>query len=142
MVEFSDLYKEIQGHEISLYQYDAGEVKSATIELNKQYGIFIDITRFSSLAETKRAIAHETGHCVTGCTHKVSSSLDLVQKHEYKANRWAVKRFLPFEQIQAAIQDGYTKPWQLAEYFGLPEPAIKWAIHYYIENCGLSFSVK
>ena len=142
MVEFSDLYKEIQNHGISLYQYNAGEVKSATIELNKQYGIFIDITRFPSLVETKRAMAHEIGHCVTGCTHKVSSSLDLVQKHEYKANRWAVKRFLPFEQIQAAIQNGYTESWQLSEYFGLPESAIKWAIHYYVENCGLSFSVK
>lgn len=139
MVEFSDLYKEIQGHGISLYQYDAGEVKSATIELNKQYGIFIDITQFPSLVETKRAMAHEIGHCVTGCTHKVSSSLDLVQKHEYKANSWAVKCFLPFEKIQAAIQDGYTEPWLLAEYFDVPETAIKWALHYYIENCGFSF---
>ncbi|MCI1951768.1 MAG: ImmA/IrrE family metallo-endopeptidase [Clostridiales bacterium] len=142
MVEFSDLYKEIQNHGISLYQYNVGKSRSATIELNKRYGIFIDATQFSSLAETKRVIAHEVGHCVTGCTHKVSSSIDLVVKHEYKANRWAVKRFLPFEKIQAAVQDGYTEPWQLAEYFDVPETAIKWALHYYIEDCGMSFSAK
>jgi hypothetical protein len=142
MVEFSDLYKEIQNHGISLYQYNVGEVKSATIELNKQYGIFIDITRFPSLAETKRALAHETGHCATGCTHKVSSSIDLVAKHEYKANQWAVKHFLPFGRLQEAMREGYTESWQLAEYFDVPETAIKWAIQYYTGNCGLSFGMK
>lgn len=66
-----------------------------------------------------------------GCTHKVCSSLDLVQKHEFKANRWAIEKYIPFNELNCAITDGYTEVWQLAEYFDFPEDFIEKAIDYY-----------
>lgn len=74
---------------------------------------------------------HEIGHCATGCTHKVSSQLDLIAKHEYKANRWAIEKYVPFEQLNLAMSNGYTEIWQLSEYFDLSEEFIKKAISYY-----------
>lgn len=112
---------------------------AATIEMNNSYAVFIDPHCFSSIAEMKEAIAHEVGHCATGCTHKVSSTLDLVSKHEYKANRWAIERYLPFDDIRSAIKAGYTEPWELADYFGVSEPFIKRAIYYYTEFQGKQF---
>jgi Zn-dependent peptidase ImmA (M78 family) len=140
MIEFSDIYKAIKDNDIKLYQYDIGNMKSATIELSGKYAIFADISRIGSIKEAKRALAHEIGHCATGATHKVCSPLDLVGQHEYKANRWAVERFLPFDELQQAMKDGYTELWQLAEYFNISERAIRWALHYYTENRGMSFN--
>lgn len=88
----------------------------------------------------KATLIHEVGHCATGCTHHLDSSFELIGQHEHKANRWAAERFLPFVKLQKAMGEGYTQPWELAEYFGVSEDAIKWALNYYTENCGLSFN--
>lgn len=84
-------------------------------------------------------LAHELGHCATGYTHQSDSPLDLVCQHEYKANKWAVERFLPFSDSQAAVKDGYTEIWELAEYFSVSEEFIRWALYYYIEYKGCRF---
>lgn len=130
-VQLETIYNDLRKQNISLYVYDVGPEKSVTIELNHKYAVFIDPFRIDSISEIKRALIHETGHCATGCTHKVSSSLDLVAKHEYKANRWAIEHYVPFEDLQSAIEKGYIEKWQLAEYFDLPEEFIEKALSYY-----------
>ncbi|WOC33021.1 MULTISPECIES: ImmA/IrrE family metallo-endopeptidase [Caproicibacterium] len=141
MIDFSDLYEELTAQQIAFYQFDVGEQKSATIEMRGRYAVFIDMASFPTLAESKRAIAHEIGHCATGCTHQVCSPLDLIEKHEFEANKWATERFLPYDEICTALAEGHIEPWQLAEYFGISEKAIRWALRYYIENRGLRFNV-
>lgn len=107
--------------------------------MSSRYGIFIDQSKFSTARDMKGALAHEVGHCATGCTHKVSSSLDLVEKHEFKANRWAIEQYLPFEILNDAMKNGYVEPWALAEYFDLPEDFITMAIRYYTVYQGKKF---
>lgn len=131
MVELGKLYGDMKAQGISFYAYDVGDEKGVTLELNNSYAIFFNAFKVTSIPEIKCIIAHEIGHCATGCTHKVSSPLDLVAKHEYKANRWAIERYVPFDDLQAAIKQGYTERWQLAEYFDLPEPFISRALGYY-----------
>jgi hypothetical protein len=131
MVELAALYGDLKKQNIYLFSYNVGPEKSVTLEMNHKYAIFADFFQMDSIAEIKRALAHEIGHCATGCTHKVCSSLDLVQKHEYKANRWAIERYLPFDNLNTAIVNGYSEPWQLAEYFDFPEDFINKAIDYY-----------
>lgn len=99
----------------------------------------IDPSCFTSIREMKEAIAHEAGHCATGCTHKISSSLDLVEKHEYKANRWAIERYLPFDDINSAIKAGYTDLWELADYLNVSEKFLRKAIGYYTGPRGKHF---
>lgn len=131
MVELKNIFADMEKEKVSLFPYEVGEEKSVTIEINNQYAIFLDTFRVKTVTETKWILAHELGHCATGCTHKVSSSLDLVEKHEYKANKWAIERYIPFEKLSAAIQEGYSERWQLAEYFDMPEPFIEKALNYY-----------
>lgn len=131
MVELNTIFADMEKEKVSLFPYEVGEEKSVTIEINNQYAIFLDTFRVKTVTETKWILAHELGHCATGCTHKVSSSLDLVEKHEYKANKWAIERYIPFEKLSAAIQEGYSERWQLAEYFDMPEPFIEKALNYY-----------
>lgn len=135
MVELNSLYEDMRTQQVALYTYDVGEETSVTIELNDQYAIFLDPFRVGSIPEMKRILAHELGHCATGCTHKVSSPIDLVEKHEYKANRWAIERYIPFDELCSAIKYGYTERWQLAEYFDLPEAFIQKALNYHFSVC-------
>ncbi len=131
MVDLNTLYEDLRKQQVALYPYDVGNEKSVTIELNNKFAIFLDPFRVESIQEMKYILAHEIGHCATGCTHKVCSPLDIVQRHEHKANRWAIERYLPLENINAAIRQGYTEPWQLADYFDLPEGFVQTAIKHY-----------
>ena len=49
------------------------------------------------------------------------------------------KKLLPFSEMRAAMEDGYTELYQLAEYFEVPEDLIRQAVEYYTGPCGLSF---
>jgi hypothetical protein len=131
VTELSEIYKDAGNQNIRLFIHHIGFADAATIELNGQYGIFLDPSCFDTLKRYKEALVHEIGHCATGCTHKVSSPLDIIQRHEYKADRWAIERYLPYEALNEAITSGYTEAWELAEYFDLPENFIVKALTYY-----------
>ncbi|WP_101698538.1 ImmA/IrrE family metallo-endopeptidase [Clostridium minihomine] len=131
MVELSAIYNDIEAQGITIFTQDIGFADAATIELNGKYGIFLDLSCFESVPKYKAMLAHELGHCATGCTQKVSSPLDLIEKHEYKADKWAIEQYIPFSAINEAVNDGYTEGWQLAEYFDVPETFIEKALLYY-----------
>ena len=138
-MQLSDLYSELRSQDISLYVKAIGFSRAATIEYRGKYAVFLDSSCFESLRTMKQVLAHEIGHCATGCTHRVSSPLDLVERHEYKADRWAIERCLPFDELREAMRRGAREPWQLADYFDLPESFIRQAIRYYTGPRSLSF---
>lgn len=129
MLDLAAIYREAERQHVSLFPCALGFARAATIELEGRYGVFFDTQGTNQ--EIKRVLAHELGHCATGCTHKVSSSYDLIAKHEYKADRWAIEYCLPFEDLRRAMRYGMTEPWQLADWFDLPEPFIRLALDYY-----------
>ncbi|MBE6723286.1 MAG: ImmA/IrrE family metallo-endopeptidase [Ruminococcaceae bacterium] len=118
----------------------SNETDALIFEIDGYYTILLNSLCFHSNAEIRTAIAHEIGHCMTGSTHRVSSPLDLIEKHEFQANKWAAERYLPFCELRKAMYNGYTEVWQLADYFNFTDEFVRWALHYYTENCGLSFN--
>lgn len=125
------LYESMYLDGLKLYDYRLIENKAATICINGDYHIFIDTQRTESIADETCAVAHEYAHCKTGTTHSVYSSFELISKHEYKADKWAVHKLLPFEEYQQALQEGYTEIWQLAERFNVTEDFIRRADYIY-----------
>lgn len=125
------LYDELVHRGISLFDYRIGGPAAATIELGGQYAIFLDTERIGSAAEETCIVAHEYGHCATGATHAVSSPLDLVEKHEYKADKYAVHRLIDAAALRQALNEGCTEVWQLAERFGVTEDFIRRAAYIY-----------
>ena len=140
MVSLATIYQDARRLGVALIPYSIGFADAATLEMDGRYGIFLDFDQFETIADYAAALAHEVGHCATGCTHRVSSPYDLVCRHEYKADRWAIQRYLPFEELQKAVAAGCTEPWQLAEYFQLPEDAVRRALTYYLRVRGLCFA--
>ena len=72
-MDLSVLYRDAQSLNARIYPYEIGFAGAATIEVAGRYGIFVDFDCLGSLQEFKAALAHELGHCATGCTHRVSS---------------------------------------------------------------------
>lgn len=116
------LYEEMHNSAIYLFDFRG---KAATVKMGDQYGIFFDTMVSRTIAEEKEIIAHELGHCKTGTTHSISSPFELIERHEYRADKWAIHELIPFEDLQKAIKEGNTEIWQLAEYFNETEDFIR-----------------
>lgn len=76
-------------------------------------------------------LAHELGHCLTGSFYNRWASCDLRQKHENRADCWAIEHLVPREQYDAALQNGYIELWSLAEYFDVTEDFMRKAVCWY-----------
>lgn len=107
------------------------DIKAATIEYQDNYGIFLNYNNFINSADEFRVLSHEYGHCKTGATHKVYSPYQLIEQHEYRANRAAVLEFLPFDKLLNAAESGCTEVWQIAEYLDMPNEFVVLAIDVY-----------
>lgn len=119
------LYNELQRDGILVFEHSQKSTKAVTIRNQLGCGIFIDTSHIETAAEELSILAHEYGHCATGATHAVYSPLDLIEKHEYKADKFAAHRLIDPVEMKKAIADGYTEVWQLAERFGVTEDFIR-----------------
>lgn len=142
MVELATIYDDIDHQKVRLILYNIGFSPAAVVEHQGRYGLFLDVEQCGGLRKMKEVLAHELGHCATGCTHRLSSQWDIIEKHEYKANRWAFETYFPPQEIAAAIQAGYTENWQLAEWFDMPEEFIQKAVDYYKNARNLQFHMQ
>lgn len=128
------LYKELNDAGVRFYHWNMGDLQAATIEQEGRYGVFMDFGNIRTSAEELVAVAHEGGHICTGATHRVDSPYDLIEKHEHKANKWAIQRLIPEEQLDEAVAAGCTELWQLAEHFGVTEEFMKMAVCWYVHG--------
>lgn len=101
--------------------------------------IAIDPFKLTSSIDEKVKLSHELGHCLTGSFYNQYVPFDERRRNESRATRWALKKLLPFEEMRAAMDGGYTEPHELADYFEVTEDLIREAIAYYTGPCGLSF---
>ena len=140
MVSVYDLYNEMIENGILLFDYKQNGSPAATVCIDGACGVFLDTRVLNTVEKEKTVVAHECGHCFTGATHTVYSSYDIVEKHEYKANKWAVHRLIPPDELAHALRYGYTEIWQLAEYFGVTDDFVKKALLIYQNEQFPSFS--
>lgn len=126
-----DVYKKIDDKNIELFTRCLKSCDAVTVEVNKEYGIFIDQTQLKDKSDEFMALAHEYGHCATGTTHKLSSPCQSIDQHEYRANRAAVHELLPYEKLMKAVAYDSSSIWSIAEYLNMPEKFVKMAIEVY-----------
>ena len=79
-------------------------------------------------------MAHELGHCLTGSFYNRHTRFDIRQRHENRADKWAVRHIISVEDLDTAIAAGYTEVWQLAEYFSVTEQFMRKAICLYVHG--------
>lgn len=93
--------------------------------------IAIDLMSVGSTANHKCGLGHELGHCVTGSFYNRYTPYDIVARHEKRADKWAIHRLVPLQELKDAVKEGYTEIWELAERFNVTEDFMRKAIWLY-----------
>lgn len=140
MFELSDFYSYCRQHQVDVIPYLGIPQPGATIRDREHYAVFLDFSKIRSTRKLRSICCHEQGHVATGALHKVDSPYELVERSEYRANRYAAERYLTEADFRAAFAEGFTELWQLAEYFDLPEEDVKTALTYWSERKGIDFN--
>ena len=79
-------------------------------------------------------MGHELGHCLTGSFYNRHTRFDIRQRHENRADKWAVHKLIPVEFLDEAVADGCCEIWELAERFGVTEQFMKKAVCLYVHG--------
>lgn len=131
-MELLELYQLADAEHIPVYSFDLPQTQSLSLMNNDgSCAVAIDPFGLNSTKDEKIRLAHELGHCVTGSFYNRYSDFDIKAKSEYRADKWAIKKLIPKDELQAAFEQGYTEPWDLAEYFNVTEEFIIKAVNYY-----------
>ena len=133
-IKIDDLYDIADQNDIPVYCYDLPCTGSLSVmDSNGDCYIGIDPFQISSYAEEKTRLAHELGHCITGSFYNQYATADDRARHEYRANRWAIKKLIPKDELERATKSGITEIYELAEYFNVTVDFLRLALWYYQE---------
>ena len=127
------VYAEDQG--IDVDWFPMSRASSLSIPLgDDRYGIAIDPAKLRSRQELVHKLAHELGHCQTGSFYNRYTDFDSRQRHENRADKWAVQKLIPAEALDDAIAAGCTEIWELAERFDVTEEFARKAVCYHVHG--------
>ena len=133
MDQLTALYALASGQGIGVYRFSLPETRSLSIQDETgRCSIGLDEGAMETSAEQIVHLAHEVGHCLTGSFYNRYAACDLRQKHENRADRWAIRRLIDPARLYDALEAGITEPWELAEQFGVTEPFMRKALCYYL----------
>ena len=132
MNQLSSLYHQAEKEQIPIVPYSLPQTGSLALELSPGHCyIGIDYETVSDPRDQTVHLGHELGHCLTGAFYNRYAKMDLRQRQEIKADKWAIHRLVPMEELDDAIARGYTEFWELAEYFGVTVDFMKKAVCLY-----------
>ena len=135
MADLLELYDLAEQHQTPVYWFDLGAAESLSLQMEDgSCAIAMDPWRIPTLADETVKLAHELGHCETGSFYNRHAAPGVRQQHENRANKWAYKKLVPEDELKQAILQGYRKPWELAEYFGVTEAFLRGALEFYYKS--------
>lgn len=132
MINLLDLYNLAEDHGTQVVWFDLEAAESLSMPLSDgSCAIAMNPWRMPTVADETVKLAHELGHCETGAFYNRYAARDVRQKYENRANKWAIKKLIPEDELKQAILQGCREPWELAEYFGVTEAFLCKAIFWY-----------
>lgn len=126
-----DVYDEIDANNIMVFDYKIGNRKSSITQADNWTAISINSHLLETETEEKSVLMHELGHYHTNAYYNFDSRFELKCRKEYRACRWMVMHYLPFDELIEAVQAGYKEVHELAEYFDVTEEFVVAAYHIY-----------
>lgn len=129
------LYNLAQQENIEVIQHPMKENGSMSIMLdNGSCYIGIDESIQDNGAQERVHLGHELGHCITGSFYNIYAAIDCRQRHENRADKWAIANLVPIVDLDEAVAEGCCEIWELAEHFGVTEEFMKKAVCYYVHG--------
>lgn len=130
MVTLNDMLSYIEDKNILLINSDWGKLSSLSLMDNdKNCTIVLNDSQIAQLSK-KEKLAHEAGHCETGAFY-TPKTLNLRSRCEYRADKWAIKKLIPRDELIEIFEKGMTNIWQVAEHFEVTEDFAKKACKFY-----------
>lgn len=131
MIELDDLYDYANENGIETEYRNMRYVPALSVVIDGEMCVVINPVMISSSADEKVKLAHEIGHCAAGGFYDKLSPWDVVARCENRANKWAIKKLIPKDELETAIKRGNMNLWELSEKFNVTEGFIKKAISFY-----------
>ena len=128
-MELKNLYDFARQQNIEVFPYPLPKTGSLSfMEDTGECYIGMDDSVRDGDVQERVHLGHELGHCVTGSFYNRYTPFDSRLRHEYRADKWAVRRLIPAEALDEAVAAGYTEIWALAEHFGVTEDFMRKAV--------------
>ena len=104
MKSLEELYRIAQQQNITvdLFPLEKREALSL-MDLTGECYIAIDPGKIRSEADERTKLSHELGHCITGAFYNAYSNFDCRQKHENRADKWAVLDLISADALDDAV---------------------------------------
>lgn len=110
------------------------EIYTGNIPNTKSFAIpgyvVLDFRLVGTVEERTRA-AHELGHNARAAFYCREDPTYIKKRCENKADRWAIKKLIPKDELDNAVSHGITEPWELAEYFNVTQDMMEKAMWFY-----------
>ena len=126
-----DLYAYAERRNIDVDWIPMRRATSLSVPLGDRYAIALDPWKLGSLAQETVCLAHELGHCETGSFYNQYAALDVRQRHENRADKWAIQHLIPVEDPDEAVVEGCEDIPALSEHFCVTEDLMRKAVCWY-----------
>ena len=135
MIPVPELYAQAAQQNIPILRYPMPQCGSMSLMLpDGSCFIGMDDRVTDGGTQERVHLGHELGHCITGSFYNQYAKADLRQRHENRADKWAIRHLIPVSELDDAIAAGHTDLWDLADYFGVTETFLKKAICLYVHG--------
>ena len=135
MILLPELYATASQQNIPIYSYPMAQCGSMSVQLRDgSCAIGMDDRVADGGAQERVHLGHELGHCLTGSFYSVYTAVDCRQRHENRADKWAIRKLIPVDQLDDAVASGCTELWELAERFGVTESLMRKAVCLYVHG--------
>lgn len=122
-----EIYKFAEDNNIKIDSFKSKSLKS----LSMPDTIGLDEGKMENNSELKTCLIHEIGHCMTGSFYNAQSKFELRERQEYRADKWAIEKYIPFDELLSVMHEGHTEVWSVAEYFEVTEEFVKKVFSFY-----------
>ena len=134
-MEIRSLYDLAKQQNIEVFDFPLPETGSMSVmEESGRCYVAMDASVKDGGTQERVHLSHELGHCVTGSFYNRYTAIDCRQRHENRANKWAVQALIPVDDLDDAIADGCTEVWELAERFQVTEEFVRKAVCFYVHG--------
>ena len=132
MTTLLDLYEYAEDQGIDVDCVPLEQATSLSIPLpDGSYAIAVNPWKLDTLEQETVCLAHELGHCKTGSFYNRHAALDIRQKHENRADKWAIQHLIPVEDLDEAVVEGCEDIPALSEHFCVTEDLMRKAVCWY-----------
>lgn len=133
MTQLQRLYETADRLGLQIFYFPMGRVSAIS---TPDGFIGMDVDKLCGSAEELACLAHEMGHYLAGGFYTCDSDLCQQRRCEERADRWAIRRLVPLEELKQAMAAGITQPHELAEHFEVPEDFLRKSLRFYRDAQG------